>query len=285
MKKLLSFVLFLVFAASLAGPAHAEKEKIPATEAISAIDVADLLKSGSSDAEIAKVLSGKQGFDREAALKKGQSDQQIINYLITGTVDPGTKTDNNKSIRHKFEGDKYLKESKYGKAAAEYTLAIMNSKDNQALYKLRGDSYKQYLVSKLPVSSVSGKDETNQASLAGARKFLCGAIHSDYRKALEINKTVIEKNNSSIKVLENQMTKKDLGNVERSDVAPYHKRAAGNIHGMREMDRLYRSQRSANHFNLSVKKAMSEYKSACREEDEAFRKSLKADTDSKRDKK
>jgi len=280
MKKLFLFVFVLVLAAGLFEPAHAQKETLHAGEILTAIDVVDLLNSGSSEADIAKTLSGQGNFDRKGATGKGKTDKQIINYLITGPINPGSSIDNSKSTPHKFEGDKYFKESKYDKAATEYTLAIKKSKDNQALYKLRGDSYRQYLLSKFPASG-STKDEIKHTS----RILLCGAMYSDYKKALDINNKAIQNNNSSIKLLEYQMSNKELAIVNKSDVAPYHNRAAGNILGMREMDRLYRLQRSANHFNLNIKKAISNYKLVCSEEDAALRKSLIIEKGNNRDKK
>jgi len=285
MKKMFQFVFVLVLAAGLFEPAHAQNETLHVGEILTAIDVVDLLNGGSSEADIAKTLSGQGNFDREGAIGKGKTDKQIIKYLITGSINPGSSIegssiDNSKSTPHKFEGDKYFKETKYDKAATEYTLAIKKSKDNQTLYKLRGDSYRQYLLSKFPTSG-STKDEIKHSS----RSLLCGAMYSDYKKALEINNKAIQNNNSSIKLLEYQMSNKELAIVNKGDVAPYHNRAAGNILGMREMDRLYRLQRSANHFNLNIKKAISDYKLVCSEEDAALRKSLIIEKDNKRDKK
>jgi cytochrome c-type biogenesis protein CcmH/NrfF len=51
-------------------------------EILTAIDVVDLMQRGSSDADIAKLLSDQSGYDRASALKKGNTDEQIIRSLI-----------------------------------------------------------------------------------------------------------------------------------------------------------------------------------------------------------
>jgi hypothetical protein len=285
MEKLLLVVFALLLTSALSGPLRAESGNVPAQEILTAIDVAELIKSGSSDADIAKQLSVQQGFDRESALKGGQTDQQIIMGLVTGAYASNNIPDKNKAVSHKFAGDKYLKESKYEKAASEYSLAIKYSKDNPALYKTRGDSYKQYLKSKMPASpSVSG-DEAKYASAARARLLVCGSINSDYKKVIALNRDLIENNELQINILKTDMNKKKGPSQDKSDVAPYHYRAAGNIHGMREMNRLYRIHRAAMQTDLSTRKALEEYKVLCREEDAVLRESIKSGKESKRDKK
>jgi hypothetical protein len=264
MDKLLTVVSALMLAAALSGPVHAEEGKMPAKEVMTAIDVAELIKSGVSDSEIAKSLSVLHGFDRDFALKNGQSDQQIIMGLLTGAYTSNNNPDKNKAVRYKFEGDKYLKESKYVQAATEYSLAIKYSRDNLAPYKSRGDSYLQYLKSKMP-SSGAAEGKAKSAPLIKARLLLCNSINSDYKKVIVLNSTLMENNEMQINILKTNMSKKRVPSQDKSDVAPNYYRAAGNIHGMREMDRLSRIQRSARQTDINTRKALTDYKSVCRE--------------------
>jgi hypothetical protein len=285
MKKLLMVVFALLLTSALSGPLRAESGKVPAKEILTAIDVAEFIKSGSSDADIAKQLSAQHGFDRESALKNGQTDQQIIIKLITGAYGSDNIPDKNKAISHKFAGDKYLKESKYEQAATEYSLAINDSRDNLVLYKTRGDSYKQYLKSKMPASQGVSGDEAKHAPSARARLLVCGSIYSDYKKVITLNSDLKANNELQINILKTDMSKKRVPSQDKSDVAPNYYRAAGNIHGMREMDRLYRIHRAAVQTDTSTRKALADYKTVCREEDAALRESIRSEKERKRDKK
>jgi hypothetical protein len=285
MKKLLSVVSALLLATALSGPVCAESANAPEKEILTAIDVAEMIKSGSSDAAIATLLSGQNDFDREAALQNGKTDQQIIMGLLTGAYPSKNIPDKNKAVSHKFTGDKYLKESKYEKAATEYSVAIKFARDNISLYKSRGDSYKQYLKSKLPAPQPVAGEEKSPASSVRARMLLCGSINSDYKKVIALNSDLREKNEMQINILKTDMGKKKVPSQDKSDVAPNYYRAAGNIHGMREMDRLYRIQRGIWQTDLTTRKALADYKTVCREEDAALRESIKKEKASKRDKK
>jgi hypothetical protein len=285
MKKLLTAVFALLLISALSGQVHAESADVPAKEILTAIDVAELIKSGSSDADIARQLAAQQGFDRESALKDGQTDQQIIMKMITGAHAKDNKPDKNKAVSHKFAGDKYLKESRYDKAASEYSLAINYARDDLSLYKTRGDSYRQYLKSKMPApQGVAGEEQRNAPS-ARARSLLCSSITSDYRKVIALNSDLREKNEMQINILKTDMSKKKVPSQDKSDVAPNYYRAAGNIHGMREMDRLFRIQRGVRQTDLTTRKALAEYKVLCREEDAALRESIKSVKEKNRDKK
>jgi hypothetical protein len=281
MDKLLMVVTAMLLVTALSGPVHAGEGSIPAREVLSAIDVADLIKSGAADADIAKALSRQHGFDRESALKNGQTDQQIITGLITGAYASKKPVDMNNSIRHKFEADRLYKGSQYEKAASEYTLAIITSEDNVALYKSRGDSYRQYLATKKPASF---KDEAQAAQLDRSRKVICSSIYSDYKNALKKNNETLQALESRLIILKADMSSKKMPDQARGNVAPYHYRAAGNIQGMREMDRLYRSQRAARRNELDLKKAMGEYKQVCGKEYAELRKSIMIEKDRKREK-
>jgi hypothetical protein len=188
----------------------------------------------------------------------------------------------NNSIRHKFEADRLYKESQYNKAATEYTLAIVTSEDNVALYKSRGDSYRQYLATKKPASFM---DEAQRDQLDRSRKILCSSIYSDYKNAIKKNKETLQGLESRMIVLKADMSSKKMPDQSKSNVAPYHYRAAGNIQGMREMDRLYRSQRAATRNEIDLKKAMGEYKQVCGKEYAELRESIMVEKDRKREKK
>src|SRR5512140_1198013 len=56
---------------------------LKADEIVTAIDVAELWNKGLGDADIASRLSTQRGFDRQAALNKGVTDEKIIDDLIT----------------------------------------------------------------------------------------------------------------------------------------------------------------------------------------------------------
>jgi tetratricopeptide (TPR) repeat protein len=285
MKKLLTAVFALLLTSALSGQARAESADVPAKEILTAIDVEALIKSGSSDADIARQLSAQRGFDRDSALKDGQTDQQIIMKLITGAYAADNTPDKNKAVSHKFAGDKYLKESRYEKAATEYSIAIKYARDDLSLYKTRGDSYRQYLKSKLPApQGVAGVEKRN-ASSARARGLLCSSITSDYKKVIALNSDLRKKNEMQINILKTDMSKKRVPSQDKSDVAPNYYRAAGNIHGMREMDRLYRIHRTAMQTDLTTRKALADYKAVCREEDAALRESIKSEKASRRDSK
>jgi hypothetical protein len=285
MKKLLTVVFTLLLTSALSGQARAESANVPAKEILTAIDVAEMIKSGSSDADIAKLLSGQNDFDRESALKNGNTDQQIIMGLLTGAYPSNIIPDKNKAVRHKFQGDKFLKESKFEKAASEYSLSIKYARDNQLPYKSRGDSYKQYLMTRLPASQGVAEDKAIHSSTSRARLFVCGSIFSDYKKVIALNNDLMENNELQINILKTDMSKKKVPSQDKSDVAPNYYRAAGNIHGMREMDRLFRIQRAARQTDITTRKALADYKTVCKEEDATLRESIRSEQERKRDKK
>jgi hypothetical protein len=272
MKRLFPFIVVLLLAASFPGLARAENVKLPAGEILTAIDVATLVKNGSSTADIAKTVSEQRGFDRGSALKAGKTDLQIVNYLISGTVYAKDVSDKNVAIRGKFDGDKLFKESRFDKAAAHYTLAIRNVRDKYDLYKARGDSYKQYLKTKAAVSTKKGATGAAQSADDTAMKLVCSAANSDYRNSLRLNGELIQKIDTNIKVLNGKMGSKNLAKPQDTKVAPYHNRAAGNIQDMREMRVLYNSRTTARQTDIDLKKSLADIKGICGEEDPALSK-------------
>ncbi len=239
-------------------------------EILTVIDVVDLMQRGSSDADIAEFLSDQQGFDRMSAIDKGNTDEQIIKYLIADST-KNTKSiiDDNKSIQHKTEGDKYYREAQYDKAAKGYTLAIKYSDEKYEPYKLRADTYKQYLRTKLNPASGSESDETRQGLFDKSRALMCYAIHADYTTAIKKN----NKNLSDIilesNVLKNKMKKEKMDYDTNTDVSPYYYRSSQKIHNMRLLRGLSNSQRAAHSADANIKDALSDYKSVCREKDDA----------------
>jgi len=274
MKKMVPVVLVLLMAASVSGRAFAaESEKPPVGEILTAIDVADQLKKGSSVEDIAKAVAEQRRYDRESALKKGKTDLQIINYLITETWYSKDVPDKNKSIRSKFEGDANFRKAAFDKAAADYTVAIRNVRDKYDLYKSRGDSYRQYLKAGMSVPPEKGTDGGAGSTGDTGKMLVCSAVASDYGTSLKLNDGVIRKIDANIKALNEKMSKKDLANTADAKVAPHYGRAAGNIQGMRQMDVLYRSRVFARQTDITLKKSLAEIKSLCGEENPALRES------------
>jgi hypothetical protein len=270
MKRLIPVIVVLVLVASVPGHARAENVKLPTGEILTAIDVATLLKNGSSVADIAKAVSEQRGFDRDSALKAGKTDLQIVNYLISGTVYAKDVADKNVAIHGKFDGDTLFKESKFDKAAAQYTLAIRNARDKYDLYKARGDSYKQYMKTKGAVSTKKGAAGAAQSPDDTALKLVCSATNSDYRNSLRLNGELIQKLDTNIKVLNGKMGSKNLAKPQDTMVAPYHNKAAGNIQDMREMRVLYNSRTIARQTDINLKKSLADIKVICGEEDPAL---------------
>jgi hypothetical protein len=77
----------------------------------------------------------------------------------------------NLSKQHETERNKQYRESRYGKAAKEYTLAIEYSGQNPAQYKLRADTYKQYLKTNLIAAAKSGADNAKRLSLIDQKRY------------------------------------------------------------------------------------------------------------------
>jgi tetratricopeptide (TPR) repeat protein len=225
------------------------------------------MQRGSSDADIAKLLSDQRGFDRTSAIDKGNTDEQTIKYLMADT----TKSiiDDNKSLQHKTEGDKYYGESLYDKAAKEYTLAIKCSDDKYEPYKLRADTYKQYLITKLDPVSGSDLDKTRQGLIDKSRALMCSAIYTDYTKAIKINDKALSNNLLELDVLKKRMTDDRTDYDTNINVAPYYYKSAQRTHDMRRLRQLNRSRGTLNSADASIKKDLSDYKLVCGKENAA----------------
>jgi hypothetical protein len=232
-----------------------------AEQIMTAIDVSDMLSRGDSNAEIATLLSNQKGFDRASALKKGQTDEQIIKYLITKTGDIRPVAGINMSKQHETEGNKQYRESRYGKAAKEYTLAIEYSEQNPVPYKLRADTYKQYLKTNLIAAAKSGAD--NAALVDRSKALLCHAIQFDYTQAYDLNQKALDAINADTYLLSNKMNQ-DITNYEQdSKVTPYHIKSAERTHDQRRLRNLYQSQRAAIQAGVDIKAATKDYEAVC----------------------
>ena len=278
--------------AEMPGAAPPQKEKAALVsgenEILTAIDVVDLMQRGSSDADIAKLLSDQSGYDRASALKKGKTDEQIIKSLI---ANPTKKTiDSKVSVKHKIEGDKYYRESQYDKAAKEYTLAIQYSDNKYEPYKLRADTYKQYLKTKLSPVSGSSTEKGRQDLFYQSKRLLCSSIYEDYSEAIRLNDKTVSDIVLELNVLKNKMSKQTIIYEEDSKVAASRYRGGQNIHDTRRLQRLYQLHIAAQTANKAIRKtideAISDYKLVCEaKEDAAHQELKKMETDIKKDKK
>ena len=167
------------------------------------------------------------------------------------------------SKQHENEGDKQYRESQYGKAAKEYTLAIEYSGQNPAPYKLRADTYKQYLKTNIITAAKSGSDNAKSAHMDRSKALLCYAIQFDYTQAYDLNQKALAAINADTYLLSNKMNQ-DITNYEQdSKVTPYHIKSAEKTHDERRLRNLYQSQRAAIQAGNSIKAAMKDYEVLC----------------------
>jgi len=255
-------------------------------EILTAIDVVDLMQHGSSDADIAKVLSDRRGYDRESALKKGNTDEQIIQSLIS---DPAKKAiDDKKSMQHRTEGDIYFRKSQYDKAAKEYTLAVKYSDNKYEPYMLRADTYKQYLKTQLNPVPESFSDKAKQHLFDKSKRLLCNSIHADYSEAMRVNDKTVSDIVLEINALKGKMISRTFVSEKDSKVAASRYRAGQNVHNMRKLNKLNASYLAAQKANKAVHNtinaAISDYKLVCEVKVDAAHQELKkVETDKKRD--
>ena len=106
---------------------------------------------------------------------------------------------------------------------------IAYSKEDYTPYKLRGDTYKQYLTAEFSPLSGSSSDEAKKILLNKTRALLCKSIYSDYRKSIEIIDEVIRKNIADINMIKFRMEQR-TPNYETDDKAsPSRSRTAQDI--------------------------------------------------------
>jgi hypothetical protein len=239
---------------------------------MTAIDAADLMMRGRSDAEIASTLSSQRDFDRAAALKKGQTDGQIINYLVTKPVSLPPMDGDNQSKKHADEGDKQFRQSDYGRAAKEYSLAIAFSDKSLAPYQSRGQVYMQYLKTVLlpaagKIPAVGDKRDPDRS-----KALLCHAIRFDYAKAKDMNRRNLEAINADIYLLAGKMKRDDTNyELKSSDskvaphltVTPYHDKSTQQSIDMARWRRFQRLKKDTIRTGDSIRAAMRDYDLVC----------------------
>jgi hypothetical protein len=275
-------LFFLTLGAGLSGQVRADQEKPQGKQILSAIEVAALMDKGESDADIAKKISEQRGVDRASSALKGKTDEQIIYQFLSRPKSSEKVVDKGKAITHKAQGETYEKSLQHDKAANEFSLAISHSTDDYDLYKLRGDSYKQYLTANLSPSPLTGQDEFKRTLFDRKRKLLCNSIYADYRMASGLVDKSIQNGVSEMNRLRDRMTElKD----SKSPNDQYKKKSAENIISMRLMQRILYQQRAAKLAGININKAMADYKTVCAKEDAARRDVIRRERDATRDRK
>lgn len=267
-------------------PMYAGAQPLSVNEILTAIDVINLMNDGANNADIAKALSLQWGFDREAALGKGVTDEMIIKYLIGNRKSGKNIADDNKSRQHKSAGDQYAKESQYNKAAKEFTLAIMYSEGRYAPYLWRADVYKKLLNSRVEPATGIDSGAARRPLSNQSRIFLCDAAYSDIATARKINSKNLTKIVSEIQTLATRLNEQDRTYPADSKVAPSRYVGGRNIHDMRKLDKLYQSQIIARQASVEIGMTLSDYKSVCEMKEDAARlEEKKIEKDIRRDKK
>jgi hypothetical protein len=242
---------------------------------MTAIDVADLMMRGRSDTEIAMTLSTQREFDRASALKKGQTDGQIIQYLVTKPVNlpenlPAVDR-NNRSEKHADDGDKQFRQSNYGRAAKEYSLAIAYSDKSVRPYQSRAEAYMQHMKTVLFPSS-SSSTNGDKMGRDRSKALLCHAIHFDYAKANDMNRRNLAAINADIYLLAEKMKKDDTNyELKSSDskvaphltATPYHDKSTQQSIDMARWRRFQRLKKDAIRNGVSIKTAMRDYEQLC----------------------
>ncbi len=255
-----------------------------AGEVLTAIDVALLMMGGSADADISKSLAGQSGFDRETVLAKGNSDEQIIRYLVIYKNPYDSVGDPNQFLIRKAEGDKYYQKKEYEKAAKEYTLAARYSTDKYEPYKLRADSYKQYLLTKLNPQAEASSDKAKQDLIDRSRTLLCHAIGADYAKARSLNNKALSDTVVQLNALRSRMASKEGQYDAPLKVDPTYLKSARQKKDMRQA-RVWENQvRACKHNDTVIAGAMSDSKLSCGKEDAARRQAARMERDRGRDK-
>ncbi len=282
MKKLFPILVILAFVAGLSQTACAENEKPKKVEILSAFDVATLMEKGSSDADIANLLAKQRGVDRTAAPLKEKTDQQAIYYLLTYAKPKGKVPDLGKTVVHKAQGDTAMKAGQYEKAATEYSLAINFTNTDYQPYKLRADSYIDYLKRESAASPGAGTAKDKPAMSEKTRSLFCNSIYNDYHFASLLNNNQVQSAILEMDRLRDRM--QELRNNPDPSV-DYKRKSYENILNMRLLQQIYYRQREAYQAGVNLRRAQTEYNTVCANE-EANRKALvRLARDKARDKK
>jgi hypothetical protein len=225
-----------------------------------AIDAAELWNRGLSDADIAIQLSAQRGFDRQAALN---TDEKIIDDLITSEGNTPTTTDTAKSVQYRTAGDKAFKESRYAQAAKEYTRAIEYSRNSYELYILRANTYKQYLATTVNPAIQNNSDKAKQAPLDKSRTLLCRALYSDCERVKQISRKKIEGIQAEINAIRGRMAADTTESDTSYAVNPYYQKSAQKTHLARQLRKLNQDLKNANQVSVNMMKALPDYKPVC----------------------
>jgi len=282
MKKRISILVALTFLAGLSYAAEPEKKSSQDQDILTAFGVADLMEKGASDAEIVQSLAKQRGIDRTTTPLKGKSDEQAIYYLLAVVEPKGKVADLGKNVTHKAAGDTAMKADLYEKAATEYSLAINYSFDQYDIYKLRGDTYKEYLKSKLPLSSPEKQEEAKRPLFERKRKLICNSIVADYRTAARLVDKSIQNGITEMESLKIGMLEL---RKDSDEMLKFKKRSSSNINIMRDMRRLLYRQSSAKSAAKHIGLAMDEYKTVCAAEEAERRNLIRQARNKARDKK
>jgi hypothetical protein len=165
--------------------------------------------------------------------------------------------------QHKIEGDRCYKEAQFDKAAREYTLAIAFASNNYEPYKLRADTYKQYLKTKLNPAAKDNPDKMKQDVLDKSRTLLCRAIHADYEKAASITTKTLADINGDINLIKDKMQKGITDYDPESKVYPYYIKSSDRTLDARRMRGLYNAHRTVTQAAMNINKAMTDSKAVC----------------------
>ncbi len=243
----------------------AANQKGPAADVdgiTTAIDVADLLNRGVSNAEISTLLSNQKGFDRTSALKKGQTDEQIIKNLITTTKNLPPVEGVDRAKQHEDEGDKQFRASNYSKAAKEYSLSIAYSDKSFRPYQSRADAYMQYLKTIL-IPATKSSSANGEVFRDRSKALLCHAIHFDYAKAKDINNKHLEAINADLYLQIYNMKKGAKNYDSESKITPGHAKETRESLEMIRLRRLNQSKKNAIRNGVNIQAAIRDYELVC----------------------
>ena len=235
--------------------APVQKESGVTGKIVTAIDAAEAIFNGSSDAALAALLSERREGERGLSPPQGSADKADIQSGI----------DEDEAIRRIIEGNQYSQEARYGQAAREYTLAMQFSPKNYAPYKLRADSYLQYLLVKSQ-DRLKNMDAAQQKLFDRTRTLLCKAINADYAQALALNDAIRKSNSAYLLSKKTRLGEKD----QESEPTSYYEKGKGTTDKL-VMRRIYQTQRKAIQTDGELKKSLANCRTICEMKEDAVR--------------
>lgn len=286
MHRLIPFAAAFMFALGTSQPAGAESGKTGTAKIETAIDAAALIEGGASDVEIIRLLSDQRGTAPSAPLLKGKSEPRQIQILLDLPEPSQKDADKGKTAAHRTAGENFFKRGDFVQAAQEFTQAMKYAADNldiykYELYKMRGDSYKEILRTRLNPLTPYGQEEAKKPFFGKKRELVCGAVYADYRKASDLLDRSIQTGITEIEARNVRM--KEL--KEGKDPTRQHKSKSGEyINIMRDMRRILYRQASASSGVKHLKEAFNDYRTVCSAEEQARRVQAREARDKSRDK-